>query len=450
MEHLFDYWESNYEKMNYYNPQERNREASVEWANSHEEVADKCLAELEFLTPADFDKLTEEEKRLMAEYLYTFYNSAIATIVSDRLGKDDIAYDVFKFIGDDKAFVWFGKFLGEDRKAILGEILPFTLSKHPVASGILETGEKPEKTEHIVSTVDGEEYFYAVWPILIDGNLKGLVGIQYRWSETKNNLISRMLQAGGRVLLYMLIADVLLLILLNWAVLRPVKRVQQRLRDYSTDKDSSHVEQGLAKINKKQDEVGSLSRDFTDLTKEMDRYIDEVYTLAGEKAAVGAELSVATRIQADMLPCVFPAFPERTDFDIFASMTPAKEVGGDFYDFFLLDDDHLAMVMADVSEKGVPAALFMVISRTLIKFTTQMCSSPKEILEEVNNRLYANNAEGMFVTVWLGILEISTGKIIAVNAGHEYPVIRKAGGRFELLKDKHGMMAGAMPGLKYT
>ena len=130
-------------------------------------------------------------------------------------------------------------------------------------------------------------------------------------------------------------------------------------------------------------------------------------------------------------------------------MTPAKEVGGDFYDFFLLDDDHLALVMADVSGKGVPAALFMVISKTLIKDQAQMCNSPKTILEEVNNKLYDSNAEGMFVTVWLGIYEISTGRIVAANAGHEYPAIRKADGQFELLKDKHGMMVGAMQGIKY-
>jgi sigma-B regulation protein RsbU (phosphoserine phosphatase) len=108
------------------------------------------------------------------------------------------------------------------------------------------------------------------------------------------------------------------------------------------------------------------------------------------------------------------------------------------------------MVMADVSGKGVPAALFMVISKTLIKDQAQMCRSPKTILEEVNNKLIESNAEGMFVTVWLGILEISTGKIIASNAGHEYPAMRKANGEFELIKDKHGMMVGAMPGVKYT
>ncbi len=198
------------------------------------------------------------------------------------------------------------------------------------------------------------------------------------------------------------------------------------------------------------DELEELSGTFNQMYCEMRGYLKNLVSVTAEKERIGTELNVATNIQADMLPCIFPAFPDRNDFDIFASMTPAKEVGGDFYDFFLLDDDHLAMVIADVSGKGVPAALFMVISKTLIKDQAQMCRSPKTILEEVNNKIDESNGEGMFVTVWLGILTISTGKIVAANAGHEYPALKKPGGKFELIKDKHGMMVGAMPGIMYS
>lgn len=169
-----------------------------------------------------------------------------------------------------------------------------------------------------------------------------------------------------------------------------------------------------------------------------------------ERQALETELSVATDIQASMLPSLFPAFPTRDEFDIFASMTPAKEVGGDFYDFFLVDDDHLAMVMADVSGKGVPAALFMVISKTLIKNATQQCFSPKEVLEKVNNQLCEGNDADMFVTVWLGIYEISTGTLTTANAGHEYPAIQRKNGDFELYKDKHGLVLAGMENLRYT
>ena len=164
---------------------------------------------------------------------------------------------------------------------------------------------------------------------------------------------------------------------------------------------------------------------------------------------IETELNVATQIQADMLPRIFPAFPERPEFDIYAGMIPAKEVGGDFYDFFLVDDDHLALVIADVSGKGVPAALFMVIAKTLLKNAVQMGLSPREALEKVNNQLCENNEAEMFVTVWLGVYEISTGRLTAANAGHEYPALRRAGGRFELWKDRHGFVLAGLENARY-
>ncbi|MBQ9209356.1 MAG: PP2C family protein-serine/threonine phosphatase [Oscillospiraceae bacterium] len=168
-----------------------------------------------------------------------------------------------------------------------------------------------------------------------------------------------------------------------------------------------------------------------------------------ETARIDTELSMATRIQSDMLPNIFPAFPEREDFDIYASMDPAKEVGGDFYDFFLIDEDHLALVMADVSGKGVPAALFMMASKILIQNFTMMYKAPKAALEATNYQICQRNGEEMFVTVWLGILDLNTGVLTASNAGHEYPFIRSPGGRFELYRDKHGFVVGGMPQARY-
>ena len=197
------------------------------------------------------------------------------------------------------------------------------------------------------------------------------------------------------------------------------------------------------------DELEELSDSFRYMVSELNEYIRDLSRVTAEKERIGAELDVARHIQASMLPCIFPAFPERHEFDIYASMTPAKEVGGDFYDFFLVDDDHLAMVMADVSGKGVPAALFMMISKTLIKSAAQSGLSPKAVLEKVNNQLCENNDAEMFVTVWLGILEISTGKMKCANAGHEYPAIMRRGDDFQLFKDKHGLVLAGMEGARY-
>lgn len=197
------------------------------------------------------------------------------------------------------------------------------------------------------------------------------------------------------------------------------------------------------------DELEDLADSFQYMVAELNEYIRDLSRVTAEKERIGAELDVARHIQASMLPCIFPAFPERHEFDIFASMNPAKEVGGDFYDFFLVDDDHLAVVMADVSGKGVPAALFMMISKTLLKSAAQSGLSPKAVLEKVNDQLCENNDAEMFVTVWLGILEISTGKMKCANAGHEYPAIMRKGGDFELFKDKHGFVLAGMEGARY-
>lgn len=197
------------------------------------------------------------------------------------------------------------------------------------------------------------------------------------------------------------------------------------------------------------DEIETLATSFNKMTHDLLEQMINLRHVTAEKERIGAELGVATHIQASMLPCIFPAFPGRAEFDIYASMQPAKEVGGDFYDFFLVDDNHLAMVMADVSGKGVPAALFMVIAKTLIKNIAQTGLGPKEVLEKANNQLCENNEAEMFVTVWLGILEISTGKMICANAGHEFPSVQRANGDFELIRDKHGFVLAGMEGSKY-
>ena len=182
------------------------------------------------------------------------------------------------------------------------------------------------------------------------------------------------------------------------------------------------------------DEIGDLAEGFNNMAGSLKNYIQDFATVTAERERIGAELDIATQIQLDLLPRVFPPFPDRKEFDIYATMTPAKEVGGDFYDFFLIDGDHLALVMGDVSGKGVPAALFMAIAKTLIKNRAQMGGTPPDILDDVNNQLCEENGSELFVTVWLGILELSTGKLIAANAGHEYPVLKRAEGSYRLMK----------------
>ncbi len=197
------------------------------------------------------------------------------------------------------------------------------------------------------------------------------------------------------------------------------------------------------------DEIEVLAESFAGLSHKTIEYVEEVKRVTAEKERIGTELNMAKRIQEGMLPSIFPAFPDRPEFDLYASMDPAKEVGGDFYDFFLIDDDHLALVMADVSGKGVPGALFMMASKIILQSCVKQGGTPAEILTRANRAICSNNTMAMFVTVWLGILEISTGKLTAANAGHEYPMIRRADGMFEIFKDRHGFVIGGFDGVKY-
>ncbi len=216
-----------------------------------------------------------------------------------------------------------------------------------------------------------------------------------------------------------------------------VSRIQGEDLDFEWDGDNT-------------DEIQLLAESFGNMTERMKQYINEVTRVTAEKERIGAELNVATQIQADMLPRIFPPFPERSEFEIYATMDPAKEVGGDFYDFFLIDHDHLGLVMADVSGKGVPAALFMVIAKTLIKNRSLMGeASPAQILSYVNDQLCEGNEAELFVTVWLAIIDLRTGKGLAANAGHEHPVIKRADGKWELSIYRHSPAVATMEGIRF-
>ncbi|MDR2070897.1 MAG: SpoIIE family protein phosphatase [Treponema sp.] len=196
------------------------------------------------------------------------------------------------------------------------------------------------------------------------------------------------------------------------------------------------------------DEIEELSLGFERMTGELKGYIENLRQVTAEKERIGAELDVARRIQESMLPRIFPPFPDRQEFDLYGFMLPAKEVGGDFYDFFLIDQDTLAVMIADVSGKGVPAALFMVIAKTLIQNNAQNGLSPKEVFERVNNLLYKDNEESMFVTAFMGYLDIPSGKFTCVNAGHNPPLIKR-GDKFEWLKIKRGFVLGGVEDMVY-
>lgn len=277
------------------------------------------------------------------------------------------------------------------------------------------------------------------------GEVVGILCVQRFMGELK---IARRRYVLGIVLLtilYIAISIALVKIFIGKEVVQPVMAINKEVKRFANQDVKT-----MGELNKISviSEIQSLSLSINKIEKDMIRYIDNLTTATKEKERIGTELKLANLIQSNSLPNDFPAFPERHDFDLYALMRPAKEVGGDFYDFFLIDDNHLGLVMADVSGKGVPAALFMMVTKILVNEISHIYESPGEVLTLVNDRICSNNKNNMFITVWLGIVNLKTGEVVAANAGHEDPAIYN-GNEFIIDKQKHGIPIGAMDGYKY-
>jgi len=312
-------------------------------------------------------------------------------------------------------------------------------------------------------TVDGKDYYVSGAPLesvgwavvsVVDKSVtrQPTEAMLDRYEEINDNANAAYRQGAGRSArtIGVLTAGILVLAIVGALavaarVVKPLEHMTRRINALSGSDQAFEMED----VYRTNDEIEILAESFATLSKRTRDYIAQITRITAEKERIGTELALATRIQADMLPNIYPAFPDRPEFDIYATMTPAKEVGGDFYDFFLIDDTHLGLVMADVSGKGVPAALFMMISKILVQNYAMTGRSPAQVLQAVNDQICANNREEMFVTVWFGILDTTTGRITAANAGHEYPALMQPGGTFHLAREKHGFVIGGMEGMRY-
>ncbi len=238
------------------------------------------------------------------------------------------------------------------------------------------------------------------------------------------------------------------IILLRRNVVLPIRKIADETARFASSTDKEGAGQLSEQINSN-NEVGELAGAIDNMELSIINNVHELLEVSAEKNRIGTELDIATKIQSGVLPKISEKFPGRREMDVFAIMDPAKEIGGDFYDCFFTDEDHFAMVIADVSGKGIPAALFMMVSKLLIKNAAMENPDPAQALMAVNQRLCENNESNMFVTAWLGILDINTGEILAANAGHEYPIIMQADGQSSILKDKHGFVLGGMDSAAY-
>ena len=279
-----------------------------------------------------------------------------------------------------------------------------------------------------------------------EGDVTALLCIQRPIHELETAIIRFMLHIVVIVLIMGALASHLAARSLAKWVFIPIKRVSDEASRFARENTKGEELGDVSRF----EEIDTLSRSIDKMETDMVNYIENLTAYTAERERIGMELSFAKNIQHSSLPAKFPAFPDRTDFDIYAYMKPAREVGGDFYNFRLLDDDHLAMWIGDVSDKGVPAALFMMAINIVINNRASMGGTPAEIMAFVNNNICEHNEANLFVTIWLGILEISTGRLTFVNAGHEEPALYRKGGSFELYKTKHNVAVGVFPDIEYT
>ena len=315
--------------------------------------------------------------------------------------------------------------------------------------GLTRTGEADDEIYIAYSHIESTD-----WTLCILSPVYAVIepAVQIRDSIDANteNVVNSVAEGIMKIVQNCLVLSAIILLTITMVVNKSSKRISDPLKQLESDVNKisrgSFDQRTSVATN---DEIGSLADSFNLMTDALQRYIVDLKDITAKEERIASELVVATDIQASMLPNKFPAFPNRKDFDIFADMNPAKEVGGDFYDFFMIDDNHLALVMADVSGKGVPAALFMVNSMMQIRSRAMAGGSPAEILYDVNNTICETNDAGLFVTVWLAILDLTTGIGMAANAGHEHPTIRRGTGEYELVVYRHSSAVGCMQGMKF-
>ena len=266
------------------------------------------------------------------------------------------------------------------------------------------------------------------------------------YDEYDQFLVKSLLSVIGSTLVLMAV----LVIILRRQVITPLRGLTKAAQDFLPGEDGTYSADKVSRVKlRTNDEIGVLSRDISSMQTQIVENTGNLARMTAERERIASQMNLARDIQVSALPRKFPPFPERKEFDLFASMTPAMEVGGDFYDFFLIGGNRLALVIADVSGKGIPAALFMMAAKSSIKGHLLSGLDPASALERINLRFCEENDSATFVTVWLAVIELSTGKGLACNAGHEHPAVRRAGGTFELLKYKHRRVVGAIRSSKY-
>ncbi len=352
----------------------------------------------------------------------------------------DVAVCAIEAVHDDSAFpAWE---VGHRQNLAQGEYVPYqkafqtALRDNLDATSVTQNRGKIETSHHVAAIRALRDE---------NGTIRAFLCVQKQMdglSATRLRYIRAIVLTS---LLLMLLAGASTFFFVRHRILHPLANISREAERFSSELVLPAAP--LANDIRWQDELGLLAAVIDKMEIKTLESAETLARITAEKERVDSELNLAREIQTHVLPSIFPPFPDHPEFDIFATMEPAKEVGGDFYDFFLTDDTHIAVVIADVSGKGIPAALFMMIAKTLIKNHMQMGLSPAAVFEKVNAILCENNEVGCFVTAWMGVLNLEDGTLTYVNAGHNPPLL-KSGNEFRFLKSAPGFVLAGLDGIR--
>ena len=427
--------------------------------------------QLRYCTPEEVEALEEEDQKLYAEIVYSwlitridaikhnFGCSYLFCVMTDTdEGEDPYGMQLFLMSGADPDSVRGTEY---EQVYTLGVTVPTDHKGTQEAMRAAVESASASGNSGAVQVVgekmkDAGKYldFYSVLE-LMDGKAV-LVGVTYYQGEMINEIRWSTLRHSMIAMFYQILLIGLVIRRVFLYMLRPLQKVLLAIRSYTASKDSRAIEADMEELLSgkdalviRQNEIGQLTEDIVELAKEIDDYTEQIERETAVRERIGYELETAARIQAHMLPEAHPEFPDHPEFSLSASMTPARDVGGDFYDYFLIDDHHLVLVMADVSDKGIPAALFMAQAKALIKSRAVTGEEPAQIFSHVNDQLCKDNDDGFFVTVWMAVIDLRTGEGIAANAGHEHPALCRRGEEFELVVYKHDLVIGMMENITF-
>ncbi|MCR5031962.1 MAG: PP2C family protein-serine/threonine phosphatase [Lachnospiraceae bacterium] len=377
-----------------------------------------------------FTDLDAEGQRLCATYRFEYWLS----VFMESAESFDLSYVYYVYPTDEaahKVVYMFDPSLAVTTDGEGNTILDLAdeVYEDPLLHKFMWQAWNDPSAEKGFDKIDNEFGFVYTYctPLMVQDKKMGLICADISVDYVNSTILTSTARLVLILMAVLALSTFALMMLVDRRMIARVVRLEKSIGEYSETKDP-----GLARKIKenmgREDELGSLYQKSSDMILELEEHMKNLQAVTAEKERIGAELDVATHIQASMLPRIFPPFPERDDIDLYATMQPAKEVGGDFYDFFLIDDTHLAVVMADVSGKGVPAALIMVIAKTLIKNHLLAGETVEDAMIASNMQLLENNDEMLFVTAWVGIIDLTSGLVEFADAGHEPAFVLKQDG----------------------